>query len=149
MDYHDPHDSGRFPQDAVEDETVGMRYLYAFTWVTESKNWLVNVLLSGVCLNFIPIVGPMVLLGYQFENVENLYRRRKAPCLDFDFGRFMEYLKRGVWPFLVQLIAGIVILPLIWVISIVPFLAIIAVNPGGQPAAGATPLMFLFFICVV
>lgn len=147
MNDYDPHDSGRFSQDSAEGEIVGMRYLYAFTWVTESKNWMMNVLLSGVC-NFIPIIGPLVILGYQYENVENLYRRRNSKCLDFDFGRFVEYLTRGVWPFLAQLIMSIVVVPLIWVIAILPWLLMGPATGGGQPAGGAPMFMVLFF-CVM
>jgi hypothetical protein len=56
---------------------------------------------SGV----IPIVGPMVWTGYLYECVEVLALSRGRVLPDFDANRFGEYMARGVFPFLVQLVS--------------------------------------------
>ena len=89
-----------------------MEYGRMVSYVFENPKWFVNLLLMGVC-QLIPIVGPLVVMGYQFEIVEALHRdpRRRYP--DFDFGRFGDYLLRGVWPFLVALVAAVVMVPIV------------------------------------
>jgi len=89
----------------------GLEYGRMVSFVFENPRWFVNLLLMGVC-QLIPIIGPMVVLGYQFDTVEALHRdpRRRYP--DFDFGRFVDYLVRGLWPFLVVLIASVILVPL-------------------------------------
>jgi hypothetical protein len=85
-----------------------VQYFKPFTYFVGKKpGGFQNLLLTTVCV-LIPIVGAMVLLGYRAEVAEDL---DKDPNLenypDFTFDRFMEYLQRGVWPFVVQLIVGL------------------------------------------
>ena len=47
-------------------------------------------------------------------------KRQLIQFPDFDFNRFMEYLERGVWPFLAQLVVGFVMLP-VMLLVMVPF----------------------------
>lgn len=90
-----------------------MQYQLAFAYyVGQKPNGWTNLLLVTVC-SFIPILGPIVLLGYRAEVSEKLLRDpdlRRYP--DFDFDRFSRYLERGIWPFLVSLVASLVVLPL-------------------------------------
>lgn len=91
-----------------------MQYQLAFAYFVGRKpNGWTNLLLVTVC-TFIPILGPIVLLGYRAEVSEKLLRDpdlRRYP--DFDFDRFTTYLERGIWPFLVSLVASLAGLPLI------------------------------------
>lgn len=78
-------------------------------FITESPKWMMNVLCVSIC-QMIPIIGPLAALGYQFELAESLLRRPDDDgYLDFDFNKFVDYMKRGLWPFLTALIAVIVI----------------------------------------
>lgn len=84
-----------------------MQYQLAFGFILNRTGGAVNLLLITVC-NFIPILGPIVLLGYRAEVAQTLLRDdelRRHPKLDFN--RFMEYLTRGVWPFITSLIVGV------------------------------------------
>ena len=89
-----------------------MLYQLAFGYFVGKKpNGWTNLLLVTICL-FIPVVGPLVLMGYRAEVAERLTRDpdlRKHP--DFAFDRFMELLTRGLWPFLIQLIGSFVLVP--------------------------------------
>jgi hypothetical protein len=81
----------------------------SFQFITESPKWMMNVLCVSIC-QMIPLIGPLAVLGYQFELAESLLRRPDdRGYLDFDFNKFVDYMKRGLWPFLTALIAGIVI----------------------------------------
>ena len=62
-------------------------------------------LLFGCLVLLLPVVGPMVFMGYQAEVTEDL--ERDPDILDhdpFDLKHFSRYLTRGVWPFLMSLI---------------------------------------------
>jgi len=84
-----------------------MQFGLAFGYILNRTGGFANLLLITVC-NLIPIVGPIVLLGYRAEVAQALLRDgelRRHPKFDFD--RFVEYLTRGVWPFVVGLIVGL------------------------------------------
>jgi hypothetical protein len=116
-----------------------VNYLLAYRFVFRSRNWGMNLVWGGLCF-LVPIVGPMVMVGYLFELIEWLHRRREEEKLpwveptgvaaapeaairtepgasagafeyaapeqypDFNVNRIQDYLMRGVWPFLVQLV---------------------------------------------
>ena len=88
-----------------------MQYTRAYQYVFEGKKWGENLLLSSICM-LIPIIGPIVLWGYLSEVMHSLLRDETRPHPDFDFGRFVEYLKRGVWPLLAMLVVMAVGVPL-------------------------------------
>lgn len=93
-----------------------MQYQLAFGYFVGKKpNGWTNLLLLTVCL-LIPVVGPLVMLGYRAEVAERLARDpylRKHP--DFAFDRFMELLTRGIWPFLIQLVGSLILMPFAFV----------------------------------
>ena len=117
-----------------------MQYMRSVQFIMDRKKWMSNVLMGGLCL-FIPAIGPIVFSGYLFEVIEALKRdpeHKDYP--DFDFNRFMEYLMRGLWPFLMRLVVGLIIgLPL----GLVAGVLMIA---GGAIAAGTdSPAVLLLF----
>jgi hypothetical protein len=54
--------------------------MLAYRFVFQSPNWVKNLLLGSLCF-FVPIVGPMVLIGYLFEVIEWLHRRNEEEKL--------------------------------------------------------------------
>ena len=82
---------------------------------------MMNLLLGGVCV-LIPIVGPMVVLGWLITGFWARQDENFETFPDFDFSHFGKYLERGLWPFLVAFVVGmafsIVMLPLAWVLMI-------------------------------
>src|SRR5580658_5655365 len=90
-----------------------MNFMQAFRYVLDRPGGLMNLVLITVS-QLIPVVGPIVLLGYRAEvsvALEHDPELRRHP--KFDFGRFVEYLTRGVWPFLISLILSLPIVPVL------------------------------------
>lgn len=145
-----------------------MRYWQSYRFVFNNPNWLTNLVLCAVCA-IIPIIGPIVVIGYCFQVIDALLRRRQRERTgalqdiadpkderildalpvdedhdlgtypDFDFNRFTEYLTRGVWPFLVQLIVGFVAGMIAGVFMVVGMML-------AGVAAGAAKSPVLFFV---
>jgi hypothetical protein len=91
-----------------------MQYARSWKFVFDSPHWLGNLALPVVC-GFIPVIGPLVMLGYYYAVVESLHLSRGQRYEDFTFERFMAYFMRGLWPFVVQLV---VIFPLMLVVML-------------------------------
>lgn len=96
------------PWKARASEPARLRFIECFTWVFESPQWFLNLLLVAVLANFLPIVGQIVGMGYFFECTEDQLRSPRFGYLDLDLNRFVEYLKRGWKPWLVQLITSLI-----------------------------------------
>jgi hypothetical protein len=149
-----------------------VEYLLAYRFAFQSPNWFKNLLWGSLCF-FVPIVGPMVLIGYLFEVIEWLHRRREEEKLpwveatgeappegaiqagpavsvgdfqyaaaerypDLDINRLQDYLMRGVWPFLVQMIVH---LPAGFLYAALYVLMMVLVGVGG--ASGGPWWLFL------
>lgn len=84
----------------------GLQYMYIYNYVFENPNWKTNVLYAMVCM-LIPVIGPLVFMGYQFEMIESMLRQPGRTYPDFDFGKFSNYLVRGLWPFLASMIVSL------------------------------------------
>jgi hypothetical protein len=115
-----------------------MQYMRSFQFIMDRKNWMMNILMGGVCF-LIPIIGPLVFLGWMYEVIESLHRDPEhRDYADFDFNRFSEYLSRGIWPFLVQLIVGAILAVPIMIMYVLMFVVVLA-------AAKDAPVLILFF----
>jgi hypothetical protein len=94
-----------FPQ---QQHPPNMRYSESITDFFRSPNWLKNLLFGGLCV-LIPAVGPLALIGYHaMARYGRDSLRDPASYPDFVFDKFGTYLERGVWPFLVNLVVGLV-----------------------------------------
>ena len=107
-----------------------MNYMAAITDFFKSPKWVTNLLLAAVCC-LIPVVGPMVVLGWVITGFWSRQDENPVTFPDFDFGKFVIWLQRGLWPLLVAIAASLV-LYLIFVIPIV----IISVVLGGKGQDG-------------
>lgn len=100
---------------------------------------MMNMLLGGVCI-LIPIVGILVLMGWLITGFWAREDERFETFPDFDFGKFGKYLERGLWPFLVTLVASLPLLAVMFVLMI-PIMLIGALFSGdggdGNGLAGA------------
>jgi len=112
---------------------TSMRHWQAYRFAFSSPNWLSNLLMGGLC-QFIPVVGPIVWLGYTYEVIVALHQRPQEPYPDFDFGEFSRYLVRGIWPFLAQLIVGFVLAPVILFFMYGPLVIALIATGGGKGA---------------
>lgn len=85
-----------------------MQYIKPYTYFVQKEGGTNNLLMGSLCMlstQIIPIVGQIVLMGYQAEVAVDL---EKDPDIsdhaNFNFNHFSRYLGRGVWVFLIQLI---------------------------------------------
>jgi hypothetical protein len=128
-----------------------MQYVKPFTYFASKKpNGLMNLLFGSICV-LIPIVGAIVLLGYRAEMAEDLDKDPKLRDYpDFDFNRFIDYLTRGVWPFVMQLIvsAGAMVLVAIAVVIGVA-VAYAAQEPLIGVAVGGILLIPVIFLSIL
>jgi len=99
---------------------------------------MMNLLLGGVCV-LIPIVGPMVVLGWLVTGFWARQDENFETFPDFDFSYFGKYLERGLWPFLVAFVASMVMVPLLWLLMI-PTMLIGGLSSGGHEANAASCL---------
>jgi hypothetical protein len=98
-------------------------------YITAREGWFMNLVMCALC-SIIPVIGQIVLMGYMFEVFDSLHRdpEKKSYPL-FDFGKFVPYLTRGVWPFVVQILTGIAIaIPLAILYAIMMAIAVAAKN---------------------
>lgn len=116
-----------------------MQYMRSVQFIMDRKSWMSNILMGGLCL-LIPVVGPIVFSGYLFIVIESLKRDPDhVDYPDFDFNQFSKYLMRGIWPFLMRLVLGMIIgVPLGFVMAV--FLVM------GGVIAGSTKTPAIFFV---
>ncbi|MEI6674315.1 MAG: DUF4013 domain-containing protein [Verrucomicrobiota bacterium] len=89
-----------------------MNYQASISDFFKSPQWGMNMLLGSVAA-LIPAVGPIVVSGWV---ISVLWTQRpesgdpaRFPAFDFQF--FAKYLERGLWPFLVNLVASLALMP--------------------------------------
>lgn len=124
-----------------------MEYFRSFRFVFEGANWLVNLLVGTLFMCVIPIIGPIVWLGYEFEVVEDLHFSRGQRCRDFAFDRFVPYLTRGVWPFLIQLIGTLPMVFFFFLLYIAGF--VIGIAFGEKQISGMAALLLIVGLIVL
>ncbi|MBA2114309.1 DUF4013 domain-containing protein [Bremerella alba] len=113
--YASPEGTNYEPQQPTGSEAVVPRtsvdYMETLGDVFNNPNWFVNILLAGIAI-IIPIIGGMVALGYVAEIIGARAYGRIKTYPDFDFNRFVEYLTRGFWMFLVTFLTSLCLAPL-------------------------------------
>ncbi len=104
-----------------------------------SPNWIMNVVWVVICfLLSMVIVGGIILYGYQMDVIERRSRGRGATWPDFDPNRFGEYLSRGLWPWLVNIILGMVMVVPLWLVMGLSMAVVGAIF--GDPAESGSPI---------
>ncbi len=127
-----------------------MQYFRSYGAFFDSPEWGMNMLSTALC-QLIPIIGPLVATGWLCEVVESLHRDPKQKSYPaFDWGKFGEYLNRGLWPFLVQLVVGMVFAVILSIVIIGGVFGVIAVaQGGGEPVAIALGIVLFFVLMLV
>jgi len=136
---------------------AGIQFVAAFRFLFDQPNALLNILLAAV-MQIIPVVGPIVTMGWYCEIIQRLVKRHPNPIPKLDFGDFGYWLGRGVVPFLVILLLT---LPLTMVILVFFFagmfgtgmIAASLTQAGAEPSPmfifGAIAVMLLLFLAVM
>ena len=129
-----------------------MNYTASVSDFFKSPKWMMNMLLGGVCV-LIPFIGQIVLKGWLITGFWGRADERYESFPDFDFSHFGKYLERGLWPFLVTLVASMA-MGIAVAIFLVPLSMIMALVSGGShdhSCIGAFMgliMMFVYFIIV-
>ena len=55
-----------------------MRYMQSYSFLFGNRNWTTNLLLASLCV-LMPVIGPIILIGYLFEVIDVLLGRRPWP----------------------------------------------------------------------
>jgi len=125
-----------------------IEYLRAYHYIFDNPNGPTNVAWGFLCLisqMIVPVVGRLVLLGYEFEVIQGLLQTQGARYPDFDINRFADYLARSLWPFLVGLVLGIPLLIVFYGAVIVVALAAAAgAAMGGDDLGPALAILIAF-----
>jgi len=108
-----------------------MRYWRSYQFLFISPKWLTNLLAGVICM-FVPILGEIVLFGYNFEMIEAMLRDGEENYPDFDVNRVMNYLWRGAWPFIIQLVASLPLI-VILIVSYFVFVGVMVTSAGDPP----------------
>jgi len=124
-----------------------MNYIDPFKAPFASPNWLKNLGLQSLCA-LIPVIGPIVLGGYGADVIAARALNRHAQVPDFDFNYFTRYLQRGVWPFLVGLVVGLVMLPCTF-LSVIPLFLGIFSNDTLGFFTGLAAYLFLLMLSIL
>lgn len=123
-----------------------MKYIDSISDFLKSPKWMINLLLAGLC-SLIPVVGPMVVLGWLMGGFWGRDDQDPTTFPPFDFGKFSVYLSRGLWPMLVALVASVVLMPIIWIITFVPMVTMSALtSPHGHAQSSPSPLFFIVML---
>ncbi len=104
---------------------IEIEYLKGFPFFWRDPGFKNNILLGSIHM-LIPIVGPIVLMGWYCEIIQRLVRRHSRPIPRLDFSDFGHYLGRGVIPFVVSFLTT---LPMVIVVyfGVFVFIMILAV----------------------
>ena len=127
-----------------------MNYTASITDFFKSPKWMMNLLLAAVC-GLIPVVGPMVVLGWLIGGFWGRTEEAYETFPDFNFDRFGKYLERGLWPSLVSLVAGVVCVPVFVILMFIAMFMIggVASGHGHESSGGLVAIMMLFVGCLV
>ena len=69
---------GTYWRNEPDARSDGIQYLESYSYIFRSPDWVLNVLFTLIC-QFIPVIGPIVLLGYQFQIVEAMITNFHLP----------------------------------------------------------------------
>lgn len=129
-----------------------MDYVASVSDFFKSPKWMMNLLLGGVCL-LIPLVGPVVVLGWLITGFWARQDQNFETFPPFDFAHFGKYLERGLWPFLVSFVVGLLTVPVIWIVTI-PTMFVTGISAGHNKDLGclgglALMMMVVFIFLIV
>jgi hypothetical protein len=121
----------------------------AVSYVGAQADWPRTLLFVTLAL-LVPLVGPIVVSGYQAciaEHVagRDVARREDGDWPPFDFDRLADYLLRGIRVFVVSLLAGVVVVPV--AIGVVWLTVLVSVILG--VGAGEHTTLATFVSCAI
>lgn len=107
-----------------------MNYIESITDFFKSPKWMMNMLLAGICC-FIPIIGPMVVLGWLVSGFWSRPSAAPESFPEFDFNNFVKWLERGLWPMLAAMVTSFA-LYIIFMIPMFFFMFVLGAGASGD-----------------
>ncbi len=135
----------------LNNSNTKIEYLRGFKAFFKDANFGNNILIGSVHA-IIPIVGPIVLMGWGCEIMQRLSRNHPQPIPKLDFADFTHYLSRGVVPFLVAFIAQLILSVFIYIFmfaGIIGFGAIVGNMSEGSDIAPLFGIVFFLIMLLV
>lgn len=131
---------------------VSIGYMEAIRFPFAGPHAWMNILLISVG-NMIPVIGPIVVMGFIYDTFEALFRQKRSYAPPFEFDRLSEYLMRGVWLFLVQMVVSFIfVMPSTMIFMISHFAGMAMIERGGDSAVLGGVIMgggFLLHFAVI
>jgi hypothetical protein len=122
----------------------------ALSYVFEREGWPMTLLFVTLA-TLVPLVGPIVVSGYQAVIAGQVARHGDRDWPLFDFERLADYLMRGLRVFVVSLVAGLVVAPValvvVWLTVFVSAILAAAGQEAGTLVAMVTVALML--VCFV
>ena len=110
---------------------VRMQYMLSYKFIFENPDWKMTLLWGTLCLlstQVIPLVGQLILVGYECEVLEVLHRTGGSRYPAFQINRFADYLARSIVPTLVGVLVSLPFVLLIGVVAIVAMIGIVVAS---------------------
>ncbi len=133
---------------AAHQDAFQYNYMHNFKFLFTSPNWLMNWA-SVTLVLLIPILWPIILIGYQYEIIGALIYHRSGRYPDFDFGKFGSYLGRGLWPFLVSFVVGLCAMPVIFGLLLLQTVLISILGQQGNDGILIVSTFLLYLVMLV
>lgn len=133
-------DDGRWWWDGTQWRTRLVEDRPDLLWFTTTPEWFNRILITGLIV-LIPIVGAINMLGWALTATD-MHRNRWKELPPAGF----QHLERGVPPFVVSLVYGVVLFVVIFMLTL--FTVLLAM-PGGARLVAAIGIAFVIFLVVV
>ncbi|HET9767345.1 MAG TPA: DUF4013 domain-containing protein [Thermoanaerobaculia bacterium] len=121
-------------------------YQRALRYQLDDPSWVATLFFVTLAV-IVPLIGPIIAMGYQGTVVEALARGGiNAPPPRFDFGNLGDYLVRGLRMFLVSLLVSLILLPVIWLgcalvlVTVLPTMHVLGPGEGLSTLVGCSML---------
>jgi MFS family permease len=109
-------------------------------WFTSTPEWVARVIITGL-IGLIPIVGAINLLGWTLTATDMVRRGwKELPPAGF------QYLERGIAPFVVGLLYGVVLLLVVGILAVSTLVFAMSGHTHLVIAIGFALVLFLFLI---
>ncbi|HEV7279142.1 MAG TPA: DUF4013 domain-containing protein [Pirellulaceae bacterium] len=115
---------------AVSSE-VSISYMEAIRFPFVGPHAWSNILLLSAS-NMVPVVGPIVGLGYISDTMEALFRQKRTYAPPMEVERLSEYLIRGAWVFVLQMVIGFIFVTPCLLILFVSHIGAVALIAQGE-----------------
>jgi hypothetical protein len=125
-----------------ENKNTSFDYIQPFRYLFDNPKAGMNLLFACI-LMLIPIVGPIVSMGWYGRVLRALVKHETPAVPELDFNQFVEYLKEGAIAFVISLL---IVLPITFIILFVVFGGIAMISLFTHEPEQMQPFLIVTFI---